>query len=133
MVSSYFRKEAREKLTGKWGKTALITLAYIAIFFVINSIRNSFSNPIYFILSIATTIIQVPLAFGLIISFVKLFNGEDVNILDFLSSGFQNFGRSWKITLKIFLKMFVPIIVSIVAFALIVRWNGFTFWICNSL
>ena len=34
MISSDFRAEARRKLAGKWGKTALITLAYFAIFFV---------------------------------------------------------------------------------------------------
>ena len=35
MISSDFRTEARRKLAGKWGKTALIILAYFAVFFVI--------------------------------------------------------------------------------------------------
>ena len=38
MVSSDFREEAREKLSGKWGKAACITLAYVFIFAVLSII-----------------------------------------------------------------------------------------------
>ena len=95
MVSSDFRKEAREKLSGKWGKAACITLAYVFIFAILGFIEGLFSDTIEALLSIVVTIIDVPLALGLIISLVKLFNNEDVKAFDFLSSGFNNFGKSW--------------------------------------
>ena len=98
MVSSDFRKEAREKLSGKWGKAACITLAYVFIFAILGFIEGLFSDTIEALLSIVVTIIDVPLALGLIISLVKLFNNEDVKAFDFLSSGFNNFGKSWCIS-----------------------------------
>ena len=36
MVASQIRANARESLTGKWGKAALMTLTYSIIVFVIN-------------------------------------------------------------------------------------------------
>lgn len=116
MVSSDFRKEAREKLSGKWGKAACITLAYVFIFAVLGFIEGLFSDTIEALLSIVVTIIDVPLALGFIISLVKLFNNEDVKAFDFLSSGFNNFGKSWGITWNIALKMIFPILLTIVAY-----------------
>lgn len=37
-MSSEFRAKAREKLSGKWGKSALIILAYYLVFLIINII-----------------------------------------------------------------------------------------------
>ena len=119
MVSSDFRKEAREKLSGKWGKAACITLAYVFIFAVLGFIQGLFSDAIESLISLAVTIIEVPLALGLIISLVKLFNGEDVKAFDFLSSGFNNFGKSWGITLNVALKMMLPILLTVVAYIVI--------------
>ena len=79
MVSSDFRKEAREKLSGKWGKAACITLAYVFIFAVLGFIEGLFSDTIEALISIFATIIEVPLALGLIISLVKLFNNGQNN------------------------------------------------------
>lgn len=120
MVSSDFRKEAREKLSGKWGKAACITLAYVFIFAVLGIIEGLFSDTIEALISIFATIIEVPLALGLIISLVKLFNNEDVKAFDFLSSGFNNFGKSWGITWNIALKMIFPILLTIVAYIVLV-------------
>ena len=68
MVSSDFRKEAREKLYGKWGKGACITLAYMFIIIVMDLISGVFSDNMQALLSLVITIIEVPLALGLIIS-----------------------------------------------------------------
>lgn len=115
MVSSDFRKEARENLSGKWGKAACITLAYAFIFFILGLIQGLFPDSMQSLLSLVVSIIEVPLAFGLIISFVKLFNDDEIKAFDFLSSGFSNFGKSWVITFQIFLKMLAPIILMVVA------------------
>ena len=84
MVSSDFRKEAREKLSGKWGKAACIALAYTFIFAVLGIIESLFSDSIETLISLIVAVIEVPLSLGLIISLVRLFNNEDLKSFDFL-------------------------------------------------
>lgn len=117
MNSSDFRAEARKKLEGKWGKVAVITLAYVALFFVLGFIEGLFKegSVIQSIWSIAVAVIEVPLAFGLVISLFKVFNSEDVKAFDFFMLGFNNFAKSWKIALRILLKMIIPIILIVVS------------------
>lgn len=121
MILKDIRKQAREALTGKWGKSALIILTYFAISLVL-SLLNSLSKDIEFlkfIIKIATIIINIPIAFGLINSFFRLKNGEEVKFYDFLIFGFKNFGRGWKIAGNILLKMWLPILLYIVAIIII--------------
>lgn len=120
MNSSDFRAEARKKLEGKWGKVAIITLAYMAVFFILGFIEGLFEEGSFMqsIISIATAVVEVPLAFGLIIALFKVFNAENVKAFDFFSLGFNNFAKSWKISFSIFLKMIVPVILIIVSIIL---------------
>ena len=53
MVSSDFRKEAREKLSGKWGKAVCINLAYMLVFFLFN-IFTKYNN-----VSIISNIVKI--------------------------------------------------------------------------
>lgn len=120
-MSSELRAKAREKLTGKWGKAACISLAYLVIAFLIGFIQghveeNSFLS---FIVSIIVFIIEVPLSFGLIYSFYKLFKDEETSAFDFCSLGFSNFGRAWGVTWQTILKMIVPVILMIISYVLI--------------
>lgn len=121
MISKDFRVEARRKLEGKWGKVALIALAYMVVFFILGFIDGLFAEGSFLqsIFSLAVAIIEVPLAFGLIISLFKVYNSEDVKAFDFLSLGFKNFSKSWGITFQIVLKLIVPIILVIVSMILI--------------
>lgn len=121
MNSSNLRAEARKKLEGKWGKVAVITLAYVALFFVLGFIQGLFEEGSFMqsILSIATTVIEVPLAFGLIISLFKVYNSEESKAFDFFSLGFSNFAKSWKISLWIFVKMIVPVVLIVISGVLI--------------
>lgn len=102
MNLSSFRAKAREKLSGKWGKAACITLAYMAINFIFNTILSYSFNGLNTILSIGFAIINVPLAYGLLIQFVKLYNGEDTSAFNFFTLGFNNFARAWKVALNVF-------------------------------
>lgn len=113
MVSSDFRAEAREKLKGKWGKAVGITAAYLLIFFVIGFVEGLLGLEEF--ASIINVIIEIPLAFGMTIAFLKLFEGEEVKAFDFFKIGFGNFGKSWGITFRIILKMIVPMILIIVS------------------
>lgn len=119
MVSSDFRKDAREKLTGKWSKAALITLAYFAVFYVINLLLEHTSGFANLVVSILNLLIEIPLGFGLVVCFVKLFNGEDVKTFSFFSFGFDNFGKSWGISLRTALKLLLPLILFIISIVLI--------------
>ena len=119
MVSSDFRAEARRKLQGKWGKGALITLAYLAITFVIGFISGLLPESMETLISIATMVIEIPLSFGVVFAFLKLFNGEDVKAFDFLSLGFNNFKKSWGIFFQTLLKLIVPVILIVVSYMII--------------
>ena len=130
MVSSDFRTEARRKLSGKWGKAISIFIAYSFIFFVMGFVEGLFPEALQSLLSLAVAVIEVPLAFGFIISLLKLFNEEDVKAFDFLSSGFSNFKKSWGVSLNILLKMLVPVILLIVSYVLVA--SGMTFLAVSS-
>lgn len=119
MTSSNYRAKAREKLAGRWGKVALLTLGYFAIFFVVGFIEGLSTDSLKSIISLAVTIIEIPLSFGFIIALFKFFNGENVKAFDFLSLGFSNFKKSWGVSLHIALKLIVPIILIIVSVILI--------------
>ena len=120
MISSDFRTEARRKLSGKWGKAVCIVLAYAALTFVIGFIEGLFPESMEEIFGLVNTIINVPLSFGLVFAFLKLFNGEDVKAFDFATLGFSNFGKSWGVAFQIFLKMILPEIAVIVAFVILI-------------
>lgn len=112
MPPSEIRKDARESLAGKWGKAVCILLAYTLISFAIGFIEGlaKKGSTLALILELAFLIISVPMSFGLIISFIKLKRGEEVNAFGFLSDGFSRFGKSWGIWAHTLLKLLLPII-----------------------
>lgn len=119
MNSSDFRTEARKRLTGKWGKAVLITLCYVALTIIFNIIESRLSESIRPIFSLIVLIITVPLGFGLVASFIKLYNDEETTAFDFLSIGFNNFGKAWGISLHTFVKLLLPFILMIVSLFII--------------
>ncbi len=120
MNSSDFRSIARSKLAGKWGKAVCISLAYLLIAFVISLVERFFEETSFeSIISLAFAIIEVPISFGLMIAFVKLFRDETVEAFDFLALGFQHFSRAWTIALNTFLKMILPVILLIISIILL--------------
>ncbi len=110
------RKEAREALSGKWGKAIVISLIYTII-----TAGISFLSVFTFgLLSIALIVIAPALSYGLAYSYYHLKNGEDVGYGDFLSVGFKNFGYSWKITWNIIKKCWVYILIFVLAIIIII-------------
>lgn len=110
MVASQLRANARESLRGKWGKAALLTLCYVLISFVISFVLAL----IPVIGSIASTVISLPISFGLLASFIKLKRDEEVSYTDFLNLGFSNFGKVWGVFGNMILKMIVPVVLVVV-------------------
>lgn len=124
MISGDFKKEAREKLSGKWGKGVLITLAYLLVTFLLGFFGEKINNEaITFIISVVDLLIGIPLAYGLINSFIKIFDNEEVSVFDFFSTGFSNFSRSWGVAIFTFLKLLLPIVLMVISIILIM--SGF--------
>ncbi len=115
MVSSEIRQKARESLTGKWGKAALMTLAFAIIVFVIAFICNI----VPIIGPIANFVISLPLSYGFLVSFMKLKRNEEVGYTDFITNGFSVFGKVWGVFGNIVLKMILPICLVVVFIVLI--------------
>lgn len=117
MPPSIVKKDALEALKGKWGKGILIVLAYLLIaicisFFqgIVQVISLIIRMPIVSsILNLAVSILYVPLAFGFLISFIKLKRNEDVKAFGFIKYGLSRFGKSWGIVWHTFLKLIIPI------------------------
>ncbi len=117
MVLSDIRKQAREALSSKWKNAVLITLVYFAFDLVLGYI-NGFVRDIAvlsFVVNIAVFIISIPIAYGLVISFMKLKRGEEVKCYDFFKLGFSNFARSWKLAGNMLLKLWLPILLYVLA------------------
>lgn len=116
------RAAAREKLSGKWGKSACTSLVYSLVIFLINVVQGLFPADSFLssVVAIGIIVIDIPLSFGLIYSFYKIFNGDDISVVDFFNLGFSNFKKAWTITLQITLKILVPIILIIVSMFLLV-------------
>lgn len=122
MPPSELRKEARESLTGNWKKGVCIVLAYFLITFALNLLKNAFTKGSYInlFIQIAITLITVPIAFGLISSFMKLKRGQKVSAFDFLEDGFKNFTKAWGIQLWTMVKLILPIICLIIVCILMI-------------
>ena len=120
MVSSDFRAKAREKLSGKWGKAALIVLCFFVYSLILSYISNHTSGLLNNLVTLGTAIINIPIAYGLIMVLMKLYNDEEVGYFDFFTLGFENFSRSWSVAWNTFLKVIVPFILVIVSYILIV-------------
>lgn len=113
MTATEIRKNARESLTGKWGKAAGIVLAYSAFSILIGLVQTLLTTLVPVLsalISLAATVISIPLAFGLIISFIKLKRDEEVKAFGFIKDGFSVFSKSWGITFNVFIRVLLPMV-----------------------
>lgn len=116
MTSSQLRTNARESLKGKWGKAILTNLVYLIIYWAICFVANL----IPILGPIILFVISLPLSYGILVSFIKLKRNEEIlSYADFLSWGFEAFGKVWSILGNIILKMIVPIVLIIIFIMLI--------------
>lgn len=120
MVAAKIRQNARESLTEKWGKAALITLCFILFEFAIVFLAGVLSVIPFlgFLVQIVNVIISLPLSYGLVVSFMKLKRGEPVAYFDFVSFGCSKTGRVWGVYGNILLKILPVFIVLVIAFIL---------------
>lgn len=116
MRISEIRAKAREILTGKWGRAALVILLQSAILYLANLVGGFTGG----LLSIAIFICTIPIEFGLAMVFMKLRRGENFEYTDFFKLGFNNFGRSWGIYGHTLLKLLPWLIVYIVSIFILI-------------
>lgn len=116
MVSSEIRAEARNSLTGKWGKGALLTLVFFVITFIISWVLKF----VPVVGPIVDLVISPVLAFGYLIGFIKLKRGEEVGYFDFIKNGFNFFGKVWGVIGQTLLKVILPIIAVIISIVILV-------------
>lgn len=116
MNARELRQEAREALRGKWQKAILISIIYAAILLVLSILVNK----VHSIFSIIEIVIAPALTYGIAHSYYHLKKGDEVGYVDFLTVGFKNFGRSWKITWEVIKKMWWCILIAIIPLAIMI-------------
>lgn len=121
LLASEIRKQARTNLQGKWSTVVLISLIYMAVSFVISSASNFVP-----FLGVALLIITVPLQYGLIYSFIKIYRNEEYSYGDLFTSAFNNFAKVWKVVGNQLLKLIVPIILVAVSVFILIGGLVFT-------
>lgn len=125
LSASEIRKQARTNLQGKWSTVVLISLIYMAVSFVISSASNFVP-----FLGVALLIITVPLQYGLIYSFIKIYRNEEYSYGDLFTSAFNNFAKVWKVVGNQLLKLIVPII--LVAVSVFILIGGLVFTVIST-
>lgn len=90
MNKSEIRAEARNILTGKWNKCALIWLIYMALTGVYTGILGSVIPGLD---SLITIVVGGPFMLGIVAIFLKVYRGEDF-VIDELFYGFREFQRA---------------------------------------
>ena len=111
MKLSQFRSQAREKLSQKWGKSALLTLTFLLITYLIAFTLNLI--PIFG--AITSGLLIVPLAYGFLVSLFKINDTTEVSFFEFIIHGLTNFGKVWNILFHFVLKLILPIFLIIIA------------------
>lgn len=108
MTASQIRAKARENLKGKWGKAAVYTLAFFVVELIISfilTLTQKSSDFVYLIFYLCYAVISVPLAYGLIATFINLKREENVGYFYFLTEGFSKFKEAWLVGLRIIVKL----------------------------
>ncbi len=119
MTISELKKDAREKLKGRWGSAICMYIAYSLFIFLIGFVSGFLdgifgkNSVITFGLQILLIIICLPLTFGFLVSMVKLYRGESVGYFSFVSTGFSNIYNAWKVFGRTLLKLALPIILVV--------------------
>lgn len=122
MIVSQLRKEAREKLKGKWKNAILFMLIFYISSILISYIFTliSFETRYGIIISIFRTIITTGLNYGIICSFIKLKRNEKVNFLHFIVYAIKYTEKVWKIIGRFLLRLIWYIIGFLLSIYLVI-------------
>ena len=115
MSFSEIKKYTLKKIKNHWIKLIVISLIYIIFTTAIN-----FIPLVGFIFMF---IFSTPISYGYIPSLIKVIDGENVSIIDFLLLGFKYTGKIWRVIGNVFARLFLPILI-LFGFAVLVAYNS---------
>ena len=121
MNSSEIRAKAREILSGNWKHAILLALVYLVVDLIFNLISYSipFSPLANRILSLLIAIISYPISYGILSTFMKFKNGEEVTYFSFLTDGYSNFVKLYKIVFSTVARLILPIVLTFIGFVFV--------------
>lgn len=122
MNSSEIRREARKSLKGKWVKSVSIALVYLTFSFIIGFLQSFIdeNSILFYAIDLAYLIINIPLSFGLLITFMKLKRNENINTFTFFTEGLSRFGKSLGIWFHTFIRLLLPVVCLVLVTSLTV-------------
>ncbi len=108
MKAREIRAQARQDLTGKWGKMILQNVLYFLCIFVVGLIGGFLSfwaESLSFVFEILIMIVMVPLSYGYLKNSLKIKQDDNAKATEFIKIGFSNFERAWALVYRTMLKM----------------------------
>lgn len=109
-------REARANLTGKWGKGVLLTLIYMAVVWLIRIVGGF----IPLVGTIVVYVVTIPLAYGMLASFIRLKRDDNFSYSSMFTDGFNNFKNVWLVIFQTILKLIAPVILLVASMFLII-------------
>ena len=113
MKAKEIRAQARESLSGRWGKYILLNFLFALciipffLFFLVPKVGIA----LFFILTI-------PLVYGYSYNSMRLRKKLTDSTIEFVSLGYSNFLRAWKLVLCVMLKIIIPVILLLGVFVI---------------
>lgn len=137
MSISEIKRDARDFLKNNYGKVLGLCALYIVAISVMTFVVGFVSGLIPVIggavSAVATILVIVPLSYGFTKTLVKMKKGEEVNIVDFFTDGFNELKRAistwWSTYWRKFLKTIPGKIITIIGVSLIFMY--FMYWIVS--
>lgn len=118
MKSSEFKKQALDGLVGKWSKAISITFFYAVMVFLATYLVK-FLGAFGGLLQLISFIFLIPISFGITVSIIKLINGDDVPLTEFINVGLKNVSKVWSVNFNMLLKILAPCILAIIVMAIL--------------
>lgn len=114
MRISELKKEAKLKLSGCYKLAIGINLLQLLITIALSYVASKASGFLGLLIILVSSIINIPLGYGLTASMLKLSRKETVGLTDFITIGMKNFKRAFFLSLSIFFRLLIPIILLVI-------------------
>ena len=116
MKAYEIRAEARNSLSGQWGKIILAMIIYIIAVITLSFVLSL----IPLIGMIVNYIISIPLSVGFTSILLNITKRENFSYFDFINVAIELFGKSWGVVGHTLLKLWKPIVLYVLAIVITV-------------
>lgn len=114
IIASEARARARQSLAGNWKKSAIITLIFLVVSFVLGLLQA-----VPLVGSILVLLLSMPLSYGMLTTFIKIKRSEPVTYTSFIKDGLSMFKQAWLVTLNVMLKLLPWLLLLILSIILL--------------